>query len=728
MIKPPRFKGRRRIPPPKVGPTRDLSGLFAPGSVAVIGASSRPGSVGHSVFRNILFNNFQGTVFPVNIKGHSILGVRSYRSILDIPDPVDMAVIIVPAASVPETLEQCAEKGVRYAAIISAGFKEVGGEGIELEERVKAIAKERGISVIGPNCLGVINTDPDISMNASFARGMPLPGNIGFLSQSGALGTAVLDYARGNRIGISKFVSFGNKADVTEVDLLAALGDDPMTDVILMYLEDLSDGRKLIDLGREITGERERSKPILALKTGRTPQGVRAASSHTGALAGQDEVYGAIFEQGGVLRVETIEDLFNYAMAFANQPLPKGDRVAIVTNAGGPGIMATDACVRYGLTVTELSDSTVEALRPQLPAAASLRNPVDLIGDARHDRYAAALDLVLRDEKVDAVIAIATPQEMTEFEETARVITEIAARHGKPVLCSFMGVVDVSPGVKVLDEHNMPHYIYPEAAARALSAMHRYAQWVSRPRVPVRRFYVQREPVDQVIAAARSEGRVFIPECESIKILDAYGFPTLKYRLAKGRDEAVEAARSIGYPVAMKLMSPDVIHKTEAGAVALNLHDDGAVRTTYDAMLSRVKAHKPGANVWGVMVQEMAKPGKEVILGAKRDPQFGPMVMFGLGGIYVEALRDVTVRLAPISEMSAERMIKSIRAYPILTGTRGEQPSDLFAIADCLERLSRLVLDYEEIQELDINPLLVYQQWEGAKVADIRIVLSPPCA
>lgn len=677
------------------------------------------------MFRNILFNNFKGTVFPVNIKGHSILGVKSYKTILDIPDPVDMAVVIVPAASVPETLEQCAEKGVRYAVIISAGFREVGGEGAVLEERVKAIARERGISVIGPNCLGVINTDPEVSLNASFARGMPLAGNIGFLSQSGALGTAMLDYARGNRIGISKFVSFGNKADVNEVDLLAALGDDPATDVILMYVEDLSDGRKLIELAREITGEREKTKPILALKTGRTPQGVRAASSHTGALAGQDEVYGAIFEQGGVLRVETIEDLFNFAIAFANQPLPKGNRVAIVTNAGGPGIMATDACVRYGLTVTELSQSTVDALRPQLPAAASLTNPVDLIGDARHDRYAAALDLVLRDEQVDAVIAIATPQEMTEFEETARVITEITPRHGKPVLCSFMGVVDVSPGVKVLDEHRMPHYIYPEAAARALAAMHRYAQWVSRPRVPLKKFYVQREAVEEVILRTRSEGRLFIPECDSIKILDAYGFPTLKYKLAKSQEEAVEAAAQIGYPVVLKLMSPDVIHKTEAGGVALNLGDEQAVRAAYETMMGRMRRHKPDADIWGVMVQEMARPGKEVILGAKRDPQFGPMVMFGLGGIYVEALRDVTVRLAPISEMSAERMIKSIRAYPILTGTRGQPPSDLFAISDCLERLSRLVMDFEEIQELDINPLLVYEEWQGAKVADVRIVLTP---
>jgi len=712
------------MPPPAEPPGRDVAALFAPKSVAVIGASSRVGSVGQAVFRNVLFNNYTGTVYPVNIKGHSIMGVKSYRFVTEIPDPVDLAVVVVPAASVPDTLRQCVEKQVKFAIIISAGFKESGPEGAALEREIQQIAREAGIGVVGPNCLGIINTDPAVSLNASFARAMPAAGNIAFISQSGALGVAVLDYARGNNIGISKFVSFGNRADVTEVDLLRALGDDPNTDLILMYLEDLSNGRAFIDLARIITAEREKPKPILALKTGRTPLGARAAYSHTGSLAGEDGVYQAIFSQSGILRVETVEDLFNFAIAFANQPLPKGNRVVIVTNAGGPGIMTTDACVRYGLNLAELSPATTEGLRAYLPAAASLRNPVDLMGDATHDRYEAALNLVLRDPNVDAAIVIVTPQEMTDAEQIAGVVSTTVHGQPKPVLTTMMGVIDVSGGVRVLDANRLPHYLYPEAAVRALYAMHRYARWVARPRVPVKRFNVDRQSVVQVIARAGSDSRRFLPECESIRVLDAYGFPVLRSVLASDKQAAVKAAREVGYPVVLKLMSPDVVHKTEVGGVALNLADDGALAAAYDQMIAAVSRHVPNARIWGVLVQQMAPSGKEVILGAKRDPQFGPIIMFGLGGIYVEALHDVTLRLPPISELSAENMIKAIRSYPILAGTRGEPPSDLFAIADCLERLSALVTDFPEIEELDINPLLVYPEWQGAKVADVRILLS----
>jgi acetyltransferase len=724
MLETSRLKIRRHMPPPAEPPGRDIGALFAPKSVAVIGASSRAGSVGQAVFRNILFNNYTGTVYPVNIKGHSIMSVRSFRYVTEIPDPVDLAVIIVPAASVPETLRQCADKQVKFAIIISAGFKESGPAGAALEREVQQIAKQTGIGVVGPNCLGIINTDPAVSLNASFARAMPAPGNIAFISQSGALGTAVLDSAKGENIGISKFVSFGNRADITEVDLLRTLGDDHQTDVILMYLEDLSNGRDFIDLARTITAEREKPKPILAMKTGRTPQGARAASSHTGSLAGQDEVYQAIFAQSGILRVETVEDLFNFAIAFANQPLPKGNRVAIVTNAGGPGIMATDACVHYGLSLAEFSPTTADSLRPHLPAAASVRNPVDVLGDAQHDRYQVALDLVLRDPNVDGAVVIVTPQEMTDAEHIARVIVNTVRGQPKPVLSTFMGVIDVSAGVRVLEENRLPHYLYPEAAVRALAAMHRYARWVSRPRVPVKRYHADRQEVSQIIERAHGEARRFLPECESTSVLDAYGFPVLRCTLAQDADKALQAAREIGYPVVLKLMSPDVVHKTEVGGVALNIADDAALSAAYDRMMASLKQHKPDATIWGVLVQQMAAPGKEVILGAKRDAQFGPVIMFGLGGIYVEAFRDVTLRLPPISELSAENMIKSIRAYPMLAGTRGEPPSDLFAIADCLERLSALVTDFPEIEELDINPLLVYPEWQGVKVADVRILLS----
>lgn len=702
----------------------DLRPILEPQSVAVIGASRQPGTVGYAVFSNLLMGQFTGVVYPVNPKAKSICSVRSYPSILEIPDSVDLAVIIVRAMLVPQVLEECGQKGVKGAIVISAGFKETGPEGAKLEAQVREIAHHYGIALVGPNCLGVINTDPNYRLNTSFAKEMPLPGNIAFISQSGALCTAVLDYAKGQGIGFSKVISLGNKADVNENDFLAYLWQDPHTQVILMYVEELTEGRRFLQLAREITGEGNGRKPILALKAGRTPAGARAVASHTGSLAGSDEVYEALFAQAGVLRADTVEDLFEYAIAFANQPLPNGRRTVIITNAGGPGIMATDACVRYGLELAQLSEQTLEQLREKLPPHASLQNPIDLLGDAQHDRYEAALNAVLRDPNVDAIVVLLTPQAMTDIENIANVIVQASKRQSKPILACFMGLVDISAGVNILRENGVPAYSFPEDAVRTLAAMVRYVDWVRRPRTRFKVFPVDTERSRKLLKEAPVSEHGFVPEEIALQVLEAYGFPMLPWGVAKTPDEAVSVARQIGYPVVLKVLSPHVVHKFDVGGVQLNLNSDSDVRQAFEKIMNSVKQHVPEAQIEGVLVQAMAKKGREVILGMKRDPQFGPILMFGLGGIYVEVLRDVTFRFAPVRELGAYRMVRDIKTYKLLEGVRGEPPSDIDKIVECIERLSQLAMEQDLIEELDINPLIVYPQGEGAVVVDVRIMVN----
>lgn len=703
-----------------------LQRLLAPRSVAVIGASTRSGSVGRAVFANILLGDYQGIVYPVNPKAKSILGVRAYPSVQEIPDEVDLAVVIVPAAAVPQVLEECGRKRIPGAVVISAGFKEIGGEGLQLERRVQEIAREHDIALVGPNCLGIINTDPEVRLNATFARSMPPPGKVAFISQSGAVGVAALEYAESEHIGLSKFISVGNKAVLHENHLLRALAEDPHTDVILLYLENLEDPKGFLELAREITGELPQKKPILAIKSGRTREGARAAASHTGALAGSDEVYDALFHQCGVLRVETLEELFEYAQALAQQPAPKGDRVAIVTNAGGPGIMATDACVRHGLRLARFSEETTRRLREGLPPTASVQNPVDLIGDAREDRYEHALRLVLGDENVDAVIVICTPQMMADLEAIARTIADAAREHKKPVLACLMALEEIGEALRLLEEAEVPHYRFPEDAARSLAEMAHYTSWVNRPRTPVRTFDdVDRERAREVLKTAQADGRTFLPEPEAHAVLRAYGFPVLPGELARTEEEAVQIAERIGYPVVLKVVSPQIVHKFDVGGVRLRLEDARAVQSAFRGIMESVQERKPGAQIWGVFVQEFvsAPGGVETILGLKRDPHFGPLLMFGLGGVYVEVLRDVTFRIAPIRELGAYRMIEGIRAHRLLEGFRGQPPRDIDAIAECLLRLSQLAVELEEIEELDINPLMVFERGAGARVVDARILL-----
>jgi acetyltransferase len=704
-----------------------LKALFAPRSVAVIGASTKPDSLGRVVFKNILFYGYTGVVYPVNPKAHSILGVKAYPSVLDIPDEIDLAVIIVPAAAVAQVLDECGRKGVRAAVVISAGFKEIGEEGARREAELQQVARRYGIALLGPNCLGIMNTDPNVSLNATFAPGMPRRGNIAFISQSGALGVAALEYAQRHKIGLSKFISIGNKADLHENHLLEYLKDDPLSDVVLLYVEDLEDPQGFHKLATEITSERPKKMPILAIKSGRTLEGAKAATSHTGALAGSDEVYDSVFMQSGVLRVETIEELFDYAVAFAQQPLPKGTSIAIVTNAGGAGILATDAAVRYGLRLASFSEETTKKLRELLPPTVNVANPVDMTGEPNEQRYDTIVRTVLADPNVHGVIVIAAPHILMSLENIARnIVRAVHETHSdKPVLACLMAVTDAQPAIEILETINIPNYSFPERAARALAAMARYQEWVHRPRTEYRIFRdVQVERAREIIAQAKREGRTLLLEPEAHDLLKAYGFPVLKYRLAKTEDEALQAAHEIGYPVVLKVVSPDVVHKFDVGGVRLNIQNDMELHESYRQMLADVTRAKPDAQIVGVFVQEFIQGGKETILGLKRDPLFGPLLMFGLGGIYVEALRDVTFRMAPIRELGAQRMIRQIRGFKILEGFRGEPPSDIDAIAECLARLSQLATQIEEIVELDINPLIVLEKGRGARVVDARIVVS----
>jgi acetate---CoA ligase (ADP-forming) len=701
--------------------SEQMKAIFAPRSVAVIGASAKSQSLGRVVFANLLFAGYSGCVYPVNSKTKSVLGVRAYPTVLDVPDDVDLAVVLVPAGFVPQVLKDAGHKGCKGAIVISAGFKEIGGSGIELEHQLQAVAREYGMAVVGPNCFGVINTDKAVSLNATFSRNFPLRGKIAFISQSGAIGVAALEYAAAEKIGFSKFISIGNKADLNENDVLEALEDDPETEVILLYLEALENPKEFVRLARRISEK----KPILGVKSGRTLEGAKAAASHTGALAGSDEVYDSLFTQCGVLRVDTLEELFRLGMAFAKQPLPRGNRVAIVTNAGGPGIMATDNSVRHGLELAKLSSKTKSILRADLPPTVSLDNPIDLIGDADESRYQLAMQAVLSDDNVDAVIVICVPQMLTNLEATSKAIAQQARFSNKPVFSVYMATGNIEDSLKILEEAQIPNYRFPEDAARALSAMARHFHWRSRPRTEYKQFEdVQKEKVQEILAKAKKEGRKFLPEPEAHAVLQAYGLPMLRSKLVRDAAEAAMAAKEIGFPVVLKIVSPDIVHKVDVGGVRLNLESETEVRDAYGDLMQQVTSTKQNIQIWGVLVQEMVRGGKETILGMKRDPHFGALLMFGLGGIYVEVLKDVTFRIAPIRVLGAHLMIENIKGIKLLMGYRGEPPSDLEAIAQSLLRLSQLVTDFPEIEEMDINPLIVLPKGSGARVVDARILIG----
>ena len=695
----------------------DLDAVFKPKSIAIIGASRRRGTVGRELLYNLVRYGFNGAVYPVNPKAEYIQSIKCHASVLDIPDPVDLAMIVVPKQFVLEIAQECGKKGCKGLIVISAGFKEIGGKGIENEKKLLEIVKKYRMRLIGPNCMGVINTEKEYRMNATFAPSLPLRGNVGFISQSGALGVIILNLAETLNLGLSKFASMGNKADVSANDLLEDFENDKNTKLILMYLESFGNPRKFTNIARRLS----REKPIIAVKAGRTIQGAKAASSHTGALSSLDVATNALFEQCGVIRVNSIEELFDYAVSFASQPLPKGNKVVIVTNAGGPGIMATDACVSMGLEMSILSENTKKNIRKKIPEEASVENPIDLLAEADAKMFDFVMNEVLKDDNVDAVITIFVPPIMIDSTEVAVSISEASQKYGKPVLGCFMGREEVLSSVRSLKSRSVPAYLFPESAAKSLSEMYKYQKWKNKKIGVVQKYDVDRNKVKEIFENVYSENRNWLKESEVKAVLETYGFTFPKSKLARNLDEALNIAKEIGYPVVLKVSSKEIIHKSDVNGIMLDIENHYELKDKYNEM---VKNLGEKYNLDGILIQQMLKGGKETILGMSVDPNFGPLIMFGLGGIYVEILKDVTFRITPLTDVDSMEMIQSIRGYPLLEGVRGEKGVDIEAISISLQKLSQFVCENYDVEQLDINPLYVFEKGKKPIALDARIKLK----
>jgi acetyl coenzyme A synthetase (ADP forming)-like protein len=717
MPDPTRSRRGGRPPAVRPAPPPGLDAIFRPRSVAVVGASRRVQTIGREILRNLVDFEFAGPVYPVNPTAEAVGSIQCFPTVERIPGPVDLAVITVPREQIFGVVEACGRKGVRGLVVITAGFKEVGAEGAAFEAKLKRRVAQLGMRMVGPNCMGVINTDPSIRLNATFAATSPSPGNIGFVSQSGALGEAILADAAGSGLGVAMFVSMGNKTDISGNDLLEYWRNDPRIGAILMYLESFGNPRRFTQLARQVT----RKKPIITVKAGRTAAGARAATSHTGSIVGLDVATESLLEQCGVLRVSSMEEMFVQAAALANQPVPRGNRVAIVTNAGGPGILCTDACVGLGLTLAELSPATRRGLAAALPPEASTANPMDMIASADAARYRAALRLVRSDPGVDALIAIFVSPIMIDALEVASAIAE-AADGRTPVLSVFMGKQHSAEGVSRLRERRVPVYRFPEAAASALAAMVRYRELRDAPQGRERRYRVDTARARRAVGAARRDGRELLSAAETAEVLDAYGFPLVASRLARTAAEAIDAALGIGYPVVLKVASVAISHKTDVGGVKVDLRNADEVAAAFHDLRRRLALRAPD---FAVQVQKMVRGGREVILGMTRDPQFGPVVLFGLGGVFTEILRDVSVRIHPLTDVDARTMVERVQAFPLLAGARGEKAVSLPLLEECLLRLSQLVGDLEpDLQEMDLNPLMVTDRRDSSFVVDGRIVLA----
>jgi len=693
-----------------------LEKFFSPESVAIVGASQTKGKVGYEILTNMVSAGYKGEIFPVNHKAKTIENLTCYPTLEAIGKTPDLVIIIIPAKFVPSIMQECVKIGVKSVIIITAGFKEIGKEGRKLEQQIIQIAKHGGVRVIGPNCLGVIA--PASNLNASFAGDLPKKGTIGYLSQSGALLAALLDIANAHGIGFSKLVSIGNKADIDELDLIKAFGEGSDTKVIAGYLENITDGNSFVEEAERIS----HSKPIILIKSGSTSAGAKAASSHTGSLAGAETAYEAVFERSGVIRCNSISEQFDYAQAFANQPLPAGNSVAVITNAGGPGIMAADAIEKQGLTFAKLTDETRKKLAEGLPPAANIHNPVDVLGDALADKYEFALDVVLDDPNVDAVLVLLTPQAMTEAVATAEAMTKILSEKSKkPVFASFIGANEVAESIGVLRSNGIPQYDSPESAVLTIKTMVDYVKWRSRPKRVVKLFPVNRRKVETIVERhLRKESRE-IGEMESKEILEAYGFVTPKGTIVSTAEQAANVAQQLGYPVVMKIWSPDILHKSDVGGVKVGLKNAQEVMDAFDLMMYRIPKKMPDADILGVLVQEMCRSGKEVILGMHRDPHFGPLMMFGMGGTMVEVLKDVSFYPAPLTGEEAKQMLVNTKTYKILQGVRGEKGVDIDAIAEGLQRLSQLVTEFPHIQEMDINPYVIGPEGTAPIAVDARM-------
>ena len=693
--------------------------FLSPKSIAIIGASDKRGSVGRTITSNIM-NGFKGTVFPISPTRPTVFYKKAYKSVLDVPKPIDLAVIVTKNTIVPIVLEECGKKKVKGVIIITAGFKEVDEEGAKLEQRLKDIAKKYKIQVIGPNCLGVMNLDPKTMMNSTFLKITPKSGEIALVSQSGAICAALCEDASAQGIGFSAVVSMGNKAVMSEIDVLNMLANHKQTKVIVMYLEDMGNGQEFLKVCKNIT--RKLKKPVLVLKSGRSPEGAKAAMSHTGALMGSDEIYDALLKQSGAIRVDTMEELFDYAVAFSKQPLPTKGELVIVSNAGGPAIISTDACSKNGIKMAKIDNirSKIDAV---IPPWGSSRNPVDIVGDADFNRFSNVLNHVLGHPNVGSVISMCTPSGTLDYDKLAEVIVAMSKKYKKTMLASLMGLDEGITNRKILAEGGIPYYTYAEGAIRTLAAMLRFTKWISSPQGKISKFKVNKAAAKKIIDKVKKDGRPNLLEEEGQEVLRAYGFPLPKSTLAKTENDAVKIAKKIGYPVVMKIASPQIIHKSDAGGVKVNLTNDNDVKSAFEEIVSNAKKYNKKAEIKGVLIVEMIKGGKEMIIGSKLEPGMGPVIMLGMGGIYVEVLKDVTFKLAPVTDKEADDMISSIKMKKILEGVRGEKPSDKAKLSECIQKLSQLVTDFKEIKELDMNPVLVMEQGKGCKILDVRIGL-----
>jgi 4-hydroxybutyryl-CoA synthetase (ADP-forming) len=693
--------------------------FLSPKSIAIIGASDKEGSVGRAITSNIM-KGYKGKIFPISPTRDRVFDKPAFKTVLDVKEPIDLAVVVTKNDIVPAVLEECGKKKIKGVIVITAGFKEVNEEGRKLEQKLIDIVKKYGIKLIGPNCLGVMNLDPKTMMNSTFLKVTPKSGQIALVSQSGAICAALVEDASAQGIGFSAVISLGNKAEMSEVDVLKILAEHKQTKVIVMYLEDMGNGQEFLKICKQIT--KKLKKPVLVLKSGRSPEGAKAAMSHTGALMGSDEIYDAVLHQAGAIRVDTMEELFDYATAFSKQPLPaKGDLV-IVSNAGGPAIISTDACSKMGIKMASIED-----IRPKInaviPPWGSSRNPVDIVGDADYNRFNNVLENVLGHKNVGSVIAMCTPSATLDYDKLAEVIVKMSKKYKKTMLASLMGLDEGIKNREIMAAGDVPYYTYAEGAIRALRAMLKFTAWQQSTEGTITKFNADKAKVKKVFDAVKKQGRTNLLEEEGQEVLRAYGFPLPQSILAKTEDDAVRAAKKIGFPVVMKIASPQIIHKSDAGGVKVGMSNEKDVRDAFNTIIKNAKKYNQKATIKGILVQEMVKGGKELIIGSKLEPGFGPVIMLGMGGIYVEVLKDVTFRLAPITNKEADDMINSIKTKKLLEGVRGEKPSDLKKLSELIQKLSALVTDFKEIKELDMNPVLVMEQGKGCKILDIRIGL-----
>jgi len=693
--------------------------FLSPKSIAIIGASDKEGSVGRAITNNIM-KGYKGTIYPISPTRETVFDKKAYKSVLDVPGKVDLAVVVTKNTIVPAVLEECGKKKLRGAIVITAGFKEVDEEGAKLEQKLKDIAKKYKLQIIGPNCLGVMNLEPQTMMNSTFLKITPKSGEIALISQSGAICAALVEDASAQGIGFSAVISMGNKADMSEIDILKMLAEHKQTKVIVMYLEDMGNGQEFLKVCKDIT--RKKKKPVLVLKSGRSPEGAKAAMSHTGALMGSDEIYDALLKQSGAIRVDTMEELFDYATAFSKQPLPMNGDLVIVSNAGGPAIISTDACSKLGIKMAKIEEirKKIDAV---IPPWGSSRNPVDIVGDADFNRFENVLNEVLKHKNVGSVISMCTPSATLNYDKLAEVIVSMSKKYKKTMLASLMGLDEGITNREILASGDVPYYTYAEGSIRALKAMLTFTNWVKNSPGKITKFSVKKDKVKKILDNAKKQKRNALLEEEGQEILRAYGFPLPASKLAKSKQEAVAASKKIGYPVVLKIASPQIIHKSDAGGVKVNLQNAKDVENAFDTIIKNAKKYNKKADIKGVLVVEMVKGGKEMIIGSKLEPGFGPVVMLGMGGIYVEVLKDVTFKLAPMTNVEADHMISSIKTKKILEGVRGEKPSDVKKLSECIQRLSQLVSDFNEIKELDMNPVLVMEKNKGCKVLDVRIGL-----